>query len=275
MSTLSQFYAVAPEAEGVDPSLVGQGYGPYARKPNTMGRMSRQGTEETISWIIKTENYPDAVDVIAGVVESVVILGTVVTRIIPMKHPDFPALLAEDIVWRHMGEGGSTFGGYTHTRLDVTFRTQNYQTSGPLAYVEPIATPSQRSVPTPSAAWTVGGDPVFRDPDYSVGGSDIKLIMHHCPPIDNGTLNVYARYVNDDPFLGNPRGCVLYHGGEQIPQSSISTAGQRVILSFSATTPEYPWNYFSKADGSLALLSRSSGTIFRHPFINFASNIIV
>lgn len=263
MSTVAELNAAAPSTAGI----AHQSCGPYARARRPGGRMDMRGTEAHLAWWCKKDEADDALSVIGGVSQSVSIFGNAVLRVVPLQHPDYSWLYASEVTWEDYGEDGA--GNFTRTLIEVKFTTPNYATDGDMPYVEFSGNPSSRSIPTPASAWSVAAAAPHRDPDYDAGGADFELVLHNCPAVDLATLLTYSRYVNSLPFLGCDAGTILYHGPRWHQQVRLGNQQSwQIALAFTATSPEAPWNYFSAADGSLGVLTRSGGA-FRYPEVDF------
>lgn len=265
MATVADVEAAAPSFAG------GVGYpncGRQTKAPPTL-RMNRQGTEARMAWKVLKAEADAALTAIGGVAETATIFGQSVSRIVPLRHPDYPDwLICDEVSATDMGwDTAAEREEFTH--IEVVFRTPNYDITGDSPYVEFSGDPAVRTVPSPAAAWLVDGLAPHRDPDLEIGGADFQLVLHNCPTIDLGPLLTYSRYVNSAPWYGCPVGTVLYHGPRWNRQIRLGNQSSwQIGLAFSATSPECPWNYYGAADGSLAELA-TAGSVRRYPAVNF------
>lgn len=273
MATLADVIAVAPSLAGGAAYREWGGCGRKTRPSPPQGSGSRTGAEASLTWdVLQSESYV-ALAAFFGTPTTISVFGWPTVLLTPVEHPDFPGLVADSYHWQDMGWNDST-ARESITRITITFRKPPYLLTGEHPYVEVIKEPSGRSIVSPATAWQFsGGERPTINPDGFVGGSRIQWRVYHVPAVFNlSNLDLYARYTNSTSWQNYPAECLLYTGADsQNDQLQIDQPARIVSLEMLSSSPEVPWNYESKADGTLALLT-SDGTTTgtrRYPLLNY------
>ncbi len=265
MSTLEQVIAAAPSFGG-GPGYPGCG---RQRMPHPTLRMTAQGTEARMAWKCRYDESAAALTVIGGISEPIVIFGQTGLRVVPLRHPDYSWLEADDVTAEYVGwDVPNAVEELAH--VEVLFRDPAYSTSGAMPYVEFRGNPADFPIPTPASAWSFSGGAVPHvDPGFSVGGATFELVCHGIPdPLDLGTLVYYAGSTNNAPWIGCSAGTLKYHGPTWNQERRLGgTRSWTVGLGFSAIKPGYEWNKFQTATGGMGTLTAGGNT--RLPAISF------
>lgn len=252
MSTVAQVIAAAP-------SFARRAMDPHPR----LSAKRNVGTEATMAWWCSASEVSAALNVIGGTVETVVIFGRSLQRIVPLRHPTYTWLVADEIQVEDQGWGYTASTGVTaetESKITITFRSPNYGTSGDMPFVEFSGNISPRTIPAPPGAYKSGHQP-YADYAEQANGADFTLTLHQMPVYNLGDWIAAANTVNAYPFFGCDAGTVLYLG----PQWSYSqqlggTSSYRVGLGFKVSPPGIPWNNGYLSDGTLGEIQRSDGS---------------
>jgi len=252
MSTVAQVVAAAPS------------FSRRAKDPHPRLTARRNvGTEAVMAWWCADSELAAALAVIGGTVETQVIFGRALQRIVPLRHPTYTWLIADEIQveasgWNYDKTAGTT--AETEHKITITFRSPNYGTSGDMPFVEFSGNISPRMVPTPASAYKSGHQPYADDPEQA-NGADFTLTLHQMPSYNLGDWIAAANSTNSLPFMGCEPDTVLYLG----PQWSYSqqlggTSSYRVGLGFKVAAPDQLWSYGYLSDGTWGQIQKPDGS---------------
>jgi len=252
VSTVAQVIAAAP-------SFARRAMDPHPR----LSAKRDVGTEATMAWYCLQTEIAAALPVIGGTVESLTVFGQVVYRIVPLRHPTYSWLIADEIQveslgWDYTASTGIT--AETDNKVTITFRSPNYGTSGDMPFVEFSGNVSPRMVQAPASAYQSGHQPFADDPEQA-NGADFTLTLHQMPTYNLGDWIAAANSTNSYPFMGCPADTVLYLG----PQWSYSqqlggTSSYRVGLGFKVSAPDQLWSYGYLSDGTWGQIRKTDGS---------------
>lgn len=266
MATIADITAVAPSfAEAIGD-----------REQRGDLEIGQPGSRVTTPFIVAFSERSAAIQAIYGVDESITILGSTVTRRVPLKHPEFAWMEARRV--RFMDKGWSDDDGTrSHCYLDVEFEAPPYSDTGELPYVEFRGGPANRTVGVPGALRTTGGVAPAHDPGAIAAGEQFELVVHNLPSIFGALayLQGFTNRSNAGLFLGAyPEGTVLCDGPSwQASRSAGNVEVWTLGISF-RTTYRYPWNFEVLADGTIGEIFYGGTGLNadrRHPLVNMNS----
>lgn len=257
MATWSDVVAAAPSIAGGPAYANLGGCGQKTRPAPPRGHGNSSGTEWTETYDIAYGELVPALSAIFGTPQTVSIFGKPIVIYTPLIHPVFTGLVADS--WESVDMGWDYDNNTMAVRrVAITFRKPPYPLSGVHPYVEVNTVPLAREEFSPAAGWQFpdNSNPLV-DPNRTVGGSQILMTIYHLPGIlDLSALDLYVRYCNKESWFGFPAECLLYDGSQvTTDQIQVSQYARNVRLNMRSTSPEWPWNHFSKADGTVDLLT--------------------
>lgn len=265
MSTVFQVVAAAPSFRRL-------------QKPNPRLTARRQGgTDAVMAWICKQSEASAALGVIGGTTETITCMGASVSRIVPLRHPAYPWLIADEVTAEDFGweAAGGGVPAETDTKITVVFKSPSWDMSGSQSFLEFVGQGSSRMIPAPQGAYQSGHQPGETTAGEQANGADFQLILHQVPSFNLGTLCALMNTTNNATFYGNPAGTVLFLGPSwQIQQQLGGVLSWRVGLGFKATDPNRPWNYGYLSDNTWGQILKADGSL-RYPLVDPTSWIAV
>ena len=197
------------------------------------------------------------------------------SRIVTLQHPRFTNLYASEVQWEDRGESGNTtdlYGGFTHTLINVTFKTPEFPPTGDNAFLEFRGRCAPRMGRVPAEAVTIGGVPSVFDTDQLIGGSDFEIVLHQLPSFDYPYYLARQNRTNSAAwtFMGvtYPAESLLFLGPSWHMKRQVGGVEQwEVGLGFQATTSDFLWNRNRDATGAIGLELVAGQR--KYPLLNF------
>jgi hypothetical protein len=223
----------------------------------TRGEMTFLGDYATMTtWLPKI--YP-------GTPETVVVQGQSVTRSVPLKHPDFPTLLATayrpTYKWGKLATVTQGTGHEALVFLTVTFEEPPFGLTGDDPYQSVSARGFREEIPV-EASFSGGGTPAF-DTTKPVNGLDYSITVYDAPGIDSTTEALWAGAagkVNADPWRNHAAGYALF----DYPQFNYvyKFGGVRTCTyTLNIRARSLPWTQTYKRDGTAGTLQMNSANV--------------
>jgi hypothetical protein len=186
---------------------------------------------------------------IGGLPETVLLGGVEVVRIVPLRHPWFPSMVAVACRWDGMGKPMPSDPGWTDWRVIVDFAVVPYDFGGG---DQPYMTIRRRygasAITLPGQAFRVGGVALNHDVAMVMPEILYSFTKYNVPTLDDTVFKLLSGKINASPFLGYPSETVRFDGVEdEITQTIALTINRTVSLSI-AWRP-VSWNLIMAPSG--------------------------
>jgi hypothetical protein len=231
--------------------------------------------EASASWWVDNADLTAALGVIGGTVETVSGFGSPITRVVPLRYPEYTWIVADNlraVACGHDQKRVSTDGFYTGWKIHVHFRKPRYDIEGPDAFLSVSWQSTGRILPGPASAFVGAGSGLhpIHDPGLWVPGRDYTITLHQLPIANLDDYLAFwtgaQRSVNASTYRGIPAGQLMFNGDSGYRTTTIANVTTyEVSLSFSASN--VPWNQEVMGDGSLEDLLMDGNP--RYPAIDF------
>lgn len=140
------------------------------------------------------------------------------TRVVPLIHPDYSALLCTHLRAEGFGTPSFTEEGplWSHSRIRATFTGVPFPTDNS----EPFMTRNVRktgeyiTIPGSAFVFPSDGTPIQQDSGVFVPTTALTITLYFCPTLKDDVSDGLIGCVNLLPFLGRPTGTVRYDGME-------------------------------------------------------------
>lgn len=182
-------------------------------------RIDRPATA-SLTWLTDRASLASTLPAIQpGLNQTVSIMGTSVTRKVPLVHPDFTGIYAVgyDVTYRygHLTNYGTANAADENLALvTVQFESLPYAVSGDDPYLNVSVSPYDREIPVDSVSFAGGGTP-----GYEVGrdatGLRYAVTVYNSPTVDRSVEAFWwaqANKVNSDTFRDIAPGYVQFKG---------------------------------------------------------------
>lgn len=211
------------------------------------------------TWQVPMADRTDFLNTVAGTVEIVGGFGGAVARVVPLRHPEYPNLLAVSARSKGKGWDGDE-GFWAFADITVMFETRPYDLSGQNAFLSRSGQGSVRGIPGPAANFLLGGVTPGFDPGEQIYGEEFSFTTHNLPTLPMSIYNTARNCVNSSAFFEYPPGTVLYNGPQYNQTQTIGGVTQWEV-SHSFIYSKVPWNYYFASDGTLGVLTRADGSL--------------
>jgi hypothetical protein len=238
-----------------------------------------QGCTSSETWRVDTGDTLAFVNAIFGGPEVVGGWGGSIVRVIPLRHPEFPALLATSFTSDTKGFtdnsqfiAGPMTGFWQYRFITVNFKTRPFLLTGQDAFMTQARSPEQRQIPSGASNFKLNGNAPTFDPTDEINGESWTFTTHQLPSLDQDVYDKVRNCVNNGVFYGRPIGTVLYRG-PSISETVTVTGQLTYEVTHNFSYSEVPWNKYYigsvlydmyRADGSTyKYLLADLTTIFR------------
>ncbi len=265
MSKISDLPTVTPP----DPQ-----YGILHNKPGQL-TMTGGASGGQLTWHVPNSIIAQFLKVVGGLPETIVLGGNppqTVNRIVPLRHPLFPNMLASDVQAVGVGYGptaDATMGPWwSYWDVTVTFSTPQYQVDGSDPFLTIGARPSGRTIAMPASAATFpdASHPVI-DPGVFVPGWTYEITINGAPSFDESFYNGYLRTLNSTVFRNCAVGTVLFPGPALSRTVTLGGVARNAIT-FPFEVSALDWNYEAKSNGAIDILSINAATWYSYKDFN-------
>jgi hypothetical protein len=173
----------------------------------------------------------DFLTFVGGTSEDVTIGGLTVSRIVPLKHPYFPAMVAVGARAEGTGRGIDAEPGWTDWRILVDFAVIPYAFGGDTPYLTVRRNYGASAITLPGRAYAVSGTPLNHDVAVMVPEVSYNVTKYNVPTMDDSVYKTLAGKVNSDVFLGYAAETVRFDGvQDEISQTIAFTTNRTVSL---------------------------------------------
>jgi hypothetical protein len=223
----------------------------------TLQKSDRPATG-TMAFLTNRDNLATTLPAInPGIEQTLSVMGTTVTRRVPLQHPDFAGLYAVgwDVQYRYGtidGYGTADASSENLAIVTVNFESLPYAVSGDDPYLNVNVSNYDREIPVDAVTFAGGGTP-----GYEIGkdatGLRYAMTVFNAPGVDKGVEAFWwanANKVNSDTFRDIPPGYVQFKG-PQLDYKYLND-GTRVCnytLTFDASPVK--WNQLYTRAGAL------------------------
>jgi hypothetical protein len=190
--------------------------------------------------------YPDRfafINVVSGLPETIDIGGGVtITRSVPLRHPDFPELLANGYRGEGFGMSPDVFG-YTNWRVQVSFGSVPFPIVGDRPFMEVGLDHggTYTTVPGEGMVFLSDGKRLRHDYGVFVPEQNYTVTTYFNPGLDDALIDSLLGKVNSSPFLGKAVGCARFNSCATRITQTIN--GQMTYTKmFSMSFRRRPWN---------------------------------
>lgn len=231
------------------------------KKPGQLS-MVMGGAGGQLTWRVPDSIIAQFLKVVGGLPEVIAVAGnppSTITRIVSLRHPLFPNLLASDVQATGVGfaaNGNPTMGNWwKYWDVQVTFSTPQYQVDGSDPFLNIATRPSGRTIAMPASAatFTAGDHPVI-DPGVYVPGMTYEITINGLPSFSEAFWFGYFRTINSTTFRNFAPHTVLFNGPALNRTVTIgNVVRNNVTIPFEISALD--WNYEAKASGALDTMS--------------------
>lgn len=192
--------------------------------------------------------YP-FVTFVGGQVETVSIGGVLVERIVPLRHPYLPWMVATRV--RAVGTGQTLPGapGSTDAKVMVDFEIPLYGFGGDTPYSVLRHRGDATAITLPGRAYAVSGVPLQHDVAISMPGILFSFTLYQVPTLNIDLYTSLCGKVNNATFLGRDAGTVRFDTFEDEISTTIGGVQTKSVSLALAWRPR-PWNQVLLPNGS-------------------------
>lgn len=211
--------------------------------PNLRIGADKRTARGSITYIVPAGQLKGFLEVVGGKAELV---GNGVTRVVPLRHPYYPFMVADRVEC----EGwGMEDGNPTHWFATVDFATPDYDLDGKNAFLTIEGQGSHELVPLPNGSIKfLDGSRPTQAVGYPMGSMTVSVTIHQLPYLDLGRYLPYVGRANNAGFFGWPAGHVKYAGVAFYRTSTFSgVTTYQVTHQFQCR--EVPWGFEQHPDG--------------------------
>lgn len=226
-----------------------------------------QKATATEMWQCLRSDLTAFLNVVIGSIEVVGGYGGAVARRVPLRHPEYPFLLATGArskckgVLAGSGTGAAAVATFwKYADVQVSFSSMPYDISGQNAFLSRSGSPSSRPIPGSAAGFRLGANPPPFDIDDGVEGEEFTYTTHQLPTLPIAVYDGVRNCVNDGTFVGRPLGTVLYRG-PQYNQTAQFDGSQSWEVTHQFSYSKVPWNSYYTPLGTVAALTRADGSL--------------
>ena len=225
------------------------------RSPPPRIRGGPDGASGEMTFLVALDDLDAFLETVAGETETVILEGgSTIERVVPLVHPDRPALLAMGYEAEAIGTPGGTgtsyhIGQFSHYRVRVDFASLPLGVGGDVAYYTLTTDTAEAFETIPWGA--------FRFPDSSFVTGNLGLPMPTTVIVLTTFLNVQpvafaladmVGKVNSAIFDDFPIGTLRFTGvRSDYQQTSLSRS---LVKSYMLKFRSRPWNEVMKANGT-------------------------
>lgn len=228
----------------------------YLYKPQmTLSAMSG-GYESVLAFLTDFANLSDFVLAVAGTAQTITTTWGTMSRIVPLQHPLFPGLYADEVNCRAFGAASESSEDlidlWSHAEVQVKFRSVRYGADGDQAYmtIEEDKGGMYTTIPGRKFAFP-SGEPIDQEAGAFSTTKNYMLTLYQCPDLDSSATDAIQSCVNDDVFLGFPAGQLLFGGQRSIFERSVGGV-VRYTKTYTLAYRDYPWNQAYQKNGTKA-----------------------
>ena len=249
----------------------------FRSPPKVRGQLPTQGSLGSATASITFScDYPDLqqfLNVVCGLPVTIGKVGSaVITRIVPLIHPQYPAMLAQSFDVDAKGydatkDKGSLLIPYAKAVITVNFGTVTYQLQGNVedgAFMKLSTKHSGESYTVPNTAYILSGIPLQQDVGITVGTTALELTLYQSPSASDAFLGPFQGYINSAEFLGYEAGCVRFDGASQDYEQSFNGV-QTYTKTLTFMYRRIPWNYTLNHIGEWDTPVKSTDGTYMYP----------
>lgn len=188
-----------------------------------------------------------AMDVIAfitflgGTSETTTVGSTTVERIVPLKHPYLPAMVAQGYRATAIGTALSVAPGWSDWVVEVDFALVPYSFTGDQPYLTIRRKYGASAITLPGRAYAISGVPLNHDVAVMIPEVIYSATAYNVPSMDDTVYKTLAGKVNSDTFLGYAPETVRFDGVEDEIVMTIGFTQNRTVSLALAWRPR-SWN---------------------------------
>jgi hypothetical protein len=166
---------------------------------------------------------------LGGTLETVTIGGTVVERVVPLRHPYFTDMVAVAARWRRSGKAIDVAPGATDWRIWVDFALVPYQFDGSTPYSVLRRNTSASAITMPGRAFAVSGVKLEHDVARVLPEIAFSATQYNVPTLANTAFTTLVGTVNSLTFLGLAPGTVFFNGVQDEIATTIGLVQNRTV----------------------------------------------
>jgi hypothetical protein len=188
---------------------------------------------------------------VGGTTETVTIGGVSVERIVPLRHPFYPQMVAQAVRWRRAGKPIDTEPGSTDHKVLVDFALVPYEFGGDQPYMTIRRRYGASAITLPGQAFAVSGTKLNHDVARVIPEVLYSFTRYNVPTMDDSVFKTLAGKVNNATFLGCAAGTVRFDGVEDEINTNIGFVTNRTVSLALAWRPR-SWNEILLPSGAWA-----------------------
>ncbi len=183
----------------------------------------------------------DFITFLGGAVETVVIGGVAVERIVPLRHPYLPDMVALSYRAERTGKPIAAIPGWADWKVFVEFGTVPFAFGGDTPYLTIRRRYGASAITQPGKAYAISGVPLEHDVAVVIPEILYSATKYNVPTMDDSVYKTLAGKVNDATFLGYAAETVRFDGVEDEINVTVGFVTTRTVSLSLAWRPR-SWN---------------------------------
>ena len=172
------------------------------------------------------------IDFVGGVEEFVTIGGVDTTRVVPLRHPFLPGMVAVALRAEGTGRPSVDAPGSTDAKIHVDFAVVPYGFDGSTPHMTLNRDYGAEAITLPGQAYAVGGTRLNHDVAVVMPIQHYTVTHYNVPTLDDSLFATLVGKVNNATFLDRAAGTWLFGGvRDQITRTIGGTLNRTVVVS--------------------------------------------
>jgi hypothetical protein len=216
-----------------------------------------------VAWYVSYGKLNDFINTVFGRFETIVYTYGSMVRRVPMQHPRYPALVADNVSYKaHSGfdfAANTVFDVYETIEVTVDFSIPPYAFQGgnPFMSMTRTAATEWMTIPNSSLKYDSDGKPIQQDVAIPVPVADLQVVLHGLRvPIPPGLVTAEASPLNSTafhtPWGDYPTGTVVLLSNSQSTQIYQGTLPAYECTIHFKARPSLRWDYRLREDTGAA-----------------------
>lgn len=178
---------------------------------------------------------------VGGTPETITVGGVTTERIVPLRDPYFPDMVAQRVRVDRTGRGIATTPGWTDAKVWVDFALVPYDFAGDQPYLTLRRRYGASAITLPGQAYAVSSVRLNHDVAIAMPEILYSATAYNVPSRDDSVYKVLMGKVNSDVFLGFDAETVRFDGVEDEIVKTIAFTTNRTVSLSLAWRPR-SWN---------------------------------
>lgn len=178
---------------------------------------------------------------VGGTSETITVGSTTYERIVPLKHPYFPAMVAVGARAQGIGTALAVAPGWSDWVVEVDFAVVPYSFGGDQPYLTIRRKYGASAITLPGRAYAISGVPLNHDVAVMIPEVVYSVTAYNVPSMDDTVFKTLVGKVNSTTFLGYTPETVRFDGIEDEIVMTIGFTQNRTV-SMAITWRPRSWN---------------------------------